>query len=59
MCFLACLLPFGFVATIADHNSGLPASPLLAAGRTIPCDSNHFAYTLHEPIGVVGQIIPW
>lgn len=28
-------------------------------GKTIPVDSQHFAYTLHEPIGVVGQIIPW
>ena len=28
-------------------------------GRTIPLDGPHFCYTLHEPIGVVGQIIPW
>lgn len=31
-------------------------------GKTIPCDNmlgKWFAYTLHEPIGVVGQIIPW
>lgn len=31
-------------------------------GKTIPCDNvfgNFFAFTLHEPIGVVGQIIPW
>ena len=28
-------------------------------GRTIPVDNNHFCYTLHEPIGVVGQITPW
>ena len=31
-------------------------------GKTIPCDSafgKFFAYTLHEPIGVIGQIIPW
>ncbi|EFN60072.1 hypothetical protein CHLNCDRAFT_133364 [Chlorella variabilis] len=40
-------------------------------GKTIPCDNTFgkasraaqwlpfFAYTLHEPIGVVGQIIPW
>lgn len=30
--------------------------------QTIPCDNvfgNFFAFTLHEPIGVVGQIIPW
>lgn len=31
-------------------------------GKTIPCNNtfgNFFAYTLHEPIGVVGAIIPW
>ena len=32
-------------------------------GKTIPTDDwfgdKMFAYTLHEPLGVVGQIIPW
>src|SRR5579871_3257890 len=28
-------------------------------GRTIPIDGNYFCYTRHEPVGVVGQIIPW
>ncbi|GFR53001.1 hypothetical protein Agub_g15693, partial [Astrephomene gubernaculifera] len=28
-------------------------------GRTIPVDGPYMAYTMHEPIGVVGQIIPW
>ncbi|MFO0938953.1 MAG: aldehyde dehydrogenase family protein [Gemmataceae bacterium] len=28
-------------------------------GKTIPVDGNYFTYTRHEPIGVVGQIIPW
>jgi aldehyde dehydrogenase (NAD+) len=28
-------------------------------GKTIPIDGNFFSYTLHEPVGVVGQIIPW
>lgn len=28
-------------------------------GQTIPVDGNLFCYTLHEPIGVVGQITPW
>jgi hypothetical protein len=28
-------------------------------GKTIPVDGNFFAYTLNEPLGVVGQIIPW
>jgi aldehyde dehydrogenase (NAD+) len=28
-------------------------------GKTIPIDGSYFCYTRHEPIGVVGQIIPW
>ncbi|KAK3282604.1 Aldehyde dehydrogenase 2 member B4, mitochondrial [Cymbomonas tetramitiformis] len=28
-------------------------------GKTIPTGSEHFAYTLHEPIGVCAQITPW
>jgi aldehyde dehydrogenase (NAD+) len=28
-------------------------------GKTIPLDGDFFAYTTREPIGVVGQIIPW
>jgi aldehyde dehydrogenase (NAD+) len=28
-------------------------------GKTIPVDGDSFVYTLHEPVGVVGQIIPW
>ena len=28
-------------------------------GQTIPIGGNFFCYTRHEPIGVVGQIIPW
>lgn len=28
-------------------------------GKTIPCDGDFHAYTLHEPIGVIGQITPW
>ncbi|WP_026100754.1 aldehyde dehydrogenase family protein [Synechococcus sp. PCC 7336] len=28
-------------------------------GRTLPVDRPYFSYTRHEPIGVVGQIIPW
>jgi len=28
-------------------------------GKTIPVDGDFLAYTLHEPVGVVGQIIPW
>jgi aldehyde dehydrogenase (NAD+) len=28
-------------------------------GKTIPIDGDYFCYTRHEPVGVVGQIIPW
>jgi aldehyde dehydrogenase (NAD+) len=28
-------------------------------GKTIPIEGPFFCYTRHEPIGVVGQIIPW
>jgi len=28
-------------------------------GKTIPVDGPYFCYTKHEPVGVVGQIIPW
>jgi aldehyde dehydrogenase (NAD+) len=28
-------------------------------GRTIPITGNYLCYTRHEPVGVVGQIIPW
>ncbi|AQR76695.1 aldehyde dehydrogenase family protein [Paenibacillus larvae] len=28
-------------------------------GQSIPVAGDYFAYTRHEPVGVVGQIIPW
>lgn len=28
-------------------------------GKTIPTDGDFFSYTLHEPVGVVGAIVPW
>ena len=28
-------------------------------GKTIPITGDYFCYTRHEPVGVVGQIIPW
>src|SRR5258708_22434363 len=28
-------------------------------GKTIPVQGKYFCYTKHEPVGVVGQIIPW
>ncbi len=28
-------------------------------GRTVPVRGNFLSYTLRQPVGVVGQIIPW
>ena len=28
-------------------------------GKTLPVKGDFFSYTRHEPVGVVGQIIPW
>jgi aldehyde dehydrogenase (NAD+) len=28
-------------------------------GKTIPVEGQYFCYTRHEPVGVIGQIIPW
>ncbi|KIZ06991.1 aldehyde dehydrogenase (NAD+) [Monoraphidium neglectum] len=28
-------------------------------GKTIPVDGPYWAYTLREPLGVIGQIVPW
>jgi aldehyde dehydrogenase (NAD+) len=28
-------------------------------GKTIPIQGNYFCYTRREPVGVIGQIIPW
>ena len=28
-------------------------------GKVISVDGNYNCYTRHEPVGVVGQIIPW
>lgn len=28
-------------------------------GKTIPLDGDFLCYTRHEPVGIVGQIIPW
>ena len=29
------------------------------SGQTLPTDGNNFIYTLREPVGVVGAIVPW
>ena len=28
-------------------------------GKTTPVDGSYFSFTRHEPVGVIGQIIPW
>jgi aldehyde dehydrogenase (NAD+) len=28
-------------------------------GKTVPVDGDFLCYTMHEPVGVCGQIIPW
>ena len=40
---------FRYYAGWADKNHG----------KTIPIEGPFFCYTRHEPVGVVGQIIPW
>lgn len=42
-------------ASISRPRSVLPK----ITGETIPVDGNFFCYTRREPVGVVGQIIPW
>ena len=36
-----------------------PAGPTRSTARRSPSAGNYFCYTRHEPVGVVGQIIPW
>ena len=47
----------------SDHDRQFPFKPPgwtdKIEGKTIPIDGDFFCYTRHEPIGVVGQIIPW
>lgn len=38
------------------YNAGLADK---IVGQTIPANGNVFCYTRHEPVGVVGAIIPW
>ena len=50
----AVLFPSLLCAPLA--NFGRSISRCLRAGKTIPNDGPYFGYTLHEPIGVVGQV---
>jgi hypothetical protein len=50
---------------LPTFRSPLPATAITPAGadkvqgKTIPVQGRYFCYTKHEPVGVVGQIIPW
>uniref|UniRef100_A0A6N2KSJ2 Aldehyde dehydrogenase domain-containing protein n=1 Tax=Salix viminalis TaxID=40686 RepID=A0A6N2KSJ2_SALVM len=49
------------LAALESWNSGKPYEQLgdKIHGLTIPANRNHYVQTLHESIGVAGQIIPW
>jgi acyl-CoA reductase-like NAD-dependent aldehyde dehydrogenase len=50
----------GDVPLTADHFRYFAGWATKVEGETIPVSvPNMFAYTLREPVGVVGQIIPW
>lgn len=42
-----------------DHFRYMASWATKIEGTTIPIPGQYFSYTLREPIGVVGQIIPW
>ena len=50
----------GQMAAIPPGFATSPASPRRREGETIPtAKANFLAYTVHEPVGVVGAIVPW
>ena len=52
----ACALDLPGAVKLLRYNAGLADK---IVGQTIPVDGNFFCYTRHEPVGVVGAIIPW
>jgi len=46
----------GLIVDVLRFFSGLGSE---IKGETVPIDDESLTYTLHEPIGVVGAIIPW
>ncbi|MDK7084126.1 aldehyde dehydrogenase family protein, partial [Pseudoglutamicibacter cumminsii] len=42
-----------------DHFRYFAGATRTQEGRISPIDDNTVAYHFHEPLGVVGQIIPW
>lgn len=49
----------GDVPLAIDHLRYYAGWATKMVGQTIPAQHSVFTYTRHEPIGVVGQIIPW
>jgi len=49
-------IDIGFGVKILRYFAGWPDKNV---GQTIPVDGDYFAYTRHEPLGVVGAIVPW
>lgn len=47
------------VPTAIEHFRYYAGWSTKIVGQTIPVNGNFFTYTRHEPVGVVGQIIPW
>ncbi|MCA1604273.1 MAG: aldehyde dehydrogenase family protein, partial [Acidobacteria bacterium] len=47
------------VGDTADCFNYYASAARLAKGETIPLDAPYFDFTLLEPVGVVGQIVPW
>jgi phenylacetaldehyde dehydrogenase len=48
-----------YVPLTIDHFRYMSGWATKIEGNTIPIPGQYFSYTLREPIGVVGQIIPW
>jgi acyl-CoA reductase-like NAD-dependent aldehyde dehydrogenase len=44
---------------VVDHFEYFAGWPAKIVGETIPVPGNFLNYTLREPVGVCGQIIPW
>ena len=56
-------MPIGFsrlsVKAAAQAFRYFAGWPTKIYGKTIPADGSEFIYTIREPVGVVGAIIPW
>lgn len=47
------------IPTASETFSTFASMVVELKGETLPHNGNKFSYTLYEPLGVVGQIIPW